>query len=187
MQNPLICSIFAVVKRDTKGTQVPCFFTQQHMIAKEDVIRSAEKALSEIPGMFLVDVSVSKDNVIEVTVESSEGSVSLDNCADISRSIESGFDREKEDFELTVGSAGLDMPFKVLRQYTKAVGSQVEVQFKGGRKLCGLLIGASERGIDLRYEALESIEGKKRRVRVTHEERFGFDEINTVKYHIIFK
>lgn len=157
------------------------------MISKEEMIRSAEKALSGMPGMFLVDVCVSRDNVVEVTVESSEGSVSLDNCADISRSIEADFDREKEDFELTVGSAGLDMPFKVLRQYTKAVGSQVEVQFKGGRKLNGMLIGASEKGIELRYEALESIEGKKRRVRVTHEERFGFEEINTVKYHIIFK
>ena len=64
-------------------------------------------------GCFLVDVTVSKDNDVEVTVESEEGIVDLDDCVAISRFFETQFDREKEDYSLTVTSAGLDQPFLV--------------------------------------------------------------------------
>ena len=77
---------------------------------------------------YIVDVTISKDNDVEVTIESEEGTVELDDCVAISRYFESKFDREKEDYSLTVTSAGLDQPFKVLKQYQKAVGKIVEVE-----------------------------------------------------------
>lgn len=156
------------------------------MISKEELTACVEAILTERPELFLVDIAISKDNIIEVTIESETSGMTLDDCVWISRKIEEKFDREKEDYELTVGSAGLDTPFKVRKQYDKAVGSEVEVQFKGGRKIIGILTAADDSGITLSYEQLETVEGKKRRVKVQHNDRFGLDEVNSVRFHIIF-
>ena len=68
-------------------------------------------------GLYIVDVSISKDNEIEVIIEKEEGIVELDDCVAMSRYFETCFDREQEDYSLTMSSAGLDQPFKVLKQY----------------------------------------------------------------------
>ena len=100
-------------------------------------------------GLYIVDVSINKDNEIEVIIEKEEGIVELDDCVSMSRYFETCFDREKEDYSLTMSSAGLDQPFKVLKQYLKAVGSKVEVQLKGGRKMVAVLEAADEESITL--------------------------------------
>ena len=82
-------------------------------------------------GCFIVDISVSKDNDIVLTIESENGKIELDDCVSLSRFFETKFDRETEDYSLTVSSAGLDQPFKVFKQYQKALGSKVEVSLKG--------------------------------------------------------
>ena len=137
-------------------------------------------------GCYLVDVTVSKDNEIEVIIESEEGRIELDDCVAISRYFETCFDREKEDYELTVTSAGLDLPFKVLKQYLKAVGSKVEVQLKGGKKLIATLTAADEESIALSYTAKEAVEGKKKKELVEHNDRFTMDQVNSVRPYIEF-
>ena len=135
-------------------------------------------------GCYLVDVTVSKDNEIEVIIESEEGRIELDDCVAISRYFETCFDREKEDYELTVTSAGLDLPFKVLKQYIKAVGTKVEVQLKGGKKLIATLTAADEESITLSYTAKEAVEGKKKKELVEHNDRFTMDQVNSVRPYI---
>ena len=137
-------------------------------------------------GCYLVDVTVSKDNEIEVIIESEEGRIELDDCVAISRHFEACFDREKEDYELTVTSAGLDLPFKVLKQYIKAIGSKVEVQLKGGRKLVATLTAADQESITLSYTAKETVEGKKKKEFVEHNDRFTMDQVNSVRPYIEF-
>ena len=137
-------------------------------------------------GCYIVDVTVSKDNDIELTIESEEGIIDLDDCVAISRFFESVFDREKEDYSLTVSSAGLDQPFKVLKQYLKAVGSKVEVQLKGGKKLIATLSAADQEGITLQYTAKEAVEGKKKKEMVEHNDRYTMDQVNSVKPYIEF-
>lgn len=137
-------------------------------------------------GCYLVDVTVSKDNEIEVIIESEEGRIELDDCVAISRYFETCFDREKEDYELTVTSAGLDLPFKVLKQYIKAVGSKVEVQLKGGKKLVATLTAADEESITLSYTAKEAVEGKKKKEFVEHNDRFAMDQVNSVRPYVEF-
>ena len=137
-------------------------------------------------GCYLVDVTVSKDNEIEVIIESEEGRIELDDCVAISRYFETCFDREKEDYELTVTSAGLDLPFKVLKQYIKAVGSKVEVQLKGGKKLVATLAAADEESITLSYTAKEAVEGKKKKEFVEHNDRFAMDQVNSVRPYVEF-
>ena len=70
---------------------------------------------------------------------------------EISHKFEECFDRSVEDYSLTVTSAGLDQPFKVQKQYQKAVGTQVEAALKGGRKFVAELVGADEDAVTLKY------------------------------------
>ena len=137
-------------------------------------------------GFFIVEINVSSDNDIELTVESEKGIVTLDDCVEISRLFEERFDREKEDYSLTVTSAGLDRPFKVTGQYIKAIGSKVEVSLKGGKKFIATLTGANEEGIDVHYTAREAVEGKKKKELVEHDERIGMDMVNSVRPYIEF-
>ena len=137
-------------------------------------------------GCYLVDVTVSKDNEIEVIIESEEGRIELDDCVAISRYFETCFDREKEDYSLTVSSAGLDQPFKVLKQYLKAVGTKVEAQIKGGRKMVAVLEAADEESITLKYSVKEAVEGKKKKELVEHLDRFTMDQVNAVRPYIEF-
>ena len=135
---------------------------------------------------YIVDVTVSKDNDVEITIESEEGTVELDDCVAISRHFESKFDREQEDYSLTVTSAGLDQPFKVLKQYLKAVGSKVEVMLKGGRKMVAVLTEADQESITLKYSVKEAVEGKKKKEFVEHIDRFTMDQVNSVRPYIEF-
>ena len=137
-------------------------------------------------GCYLVEVTVSKENDVEVVIESEEGIVDLEDCVAISRYFETVFDREKEDYSITVTSAGLDQPFKVLKQFEKAVGSKVEVSLKGGRKMVALLSAADKDSITLIYSVKEAVEGKKKKELVEHTDRFEMDQVNAVRPYITF-
>jgi ribosome maturation factor RimP len=137
-------------------------------------------------GCFIVDISVSKDNDIVLTIESENGKIELDDCVSLSRFFETKFDRETEDYSLTVSSAGLDQPFKVFKQYQKALGSKVEVSLKGGRKMVALLESADEESITLKYSVKEAVEGKKKKELVEHVDRYTMDQVNAVRPFIDF-
>ncbi len=129
---------------------------------------------------FIVDIIVTKSNEIELTIESETGVVALDDCVALSKEFENRFDRDVEDYQLTVTSAGLDQPFKVLKQYQKAVGSKVTVSLKGGRRFVALLAAADENGITLNYTAKETVEGKKKKVDVEHNDVFPYTDLTSV-------
>ena len=137
-------------------------------------------------GCFIIEVSVSKDNDIVLTVEKEEGVIELDDCVSLSRYFETKFDREAEDYSLTVSSAGLDQPFKVFKQYQKALGTKVEVMLKGGRKMVAVLTAADQESVTLKYTAKEAVEGKKKKELVEHNDRFTMDQVNAVRPHIEF-
>ncbi|EJX08226.1 protein belonging to Uncharacterized protein family UPF0090 [gut metagenome] len=90
-----------------------------------------------------MEVTVSPDDKIVVEIDHKDG-VWIEDCVDLSRYIESKLNREEEDYDLEVGSAGIGQPFKVLQQYINYVGSEVEVLSKDGRKLQGVLKEADE-------------------------------------------
>ena len=107
------------------------------MIDKNVVTRIVDEWL-EGKDYFLVDVTVSPDDKIVVEIDHAEG-VWIDDCVELSRYIESKLDREEEDYELEVGSAGIGQPFKVLQQYLIHIGKEVEILTKEGKKLEGVL------------------------------------------------
>lgn len=135
---------------------------------------------------YLVDVTVKPGNLIVVEIDS-DGAVSIDDCAELSRYIEANLDRETEDYELEVGSAGLTSPFRVLRQYVKNIGNEVELLLKSGVKQTGVLKAAGETGIVLCVEKQVKPEGAKRKIKINEEQSFTFDEIKHAKYMLKFK
>ncbi len=130
------------------------------MIAKETVCRIIDEWLAD-KDYFLVEAAVGPDNKISVEIDHKEG-VWIEDCVSLSRYIESRLDRDSEDYELEVGSAGLGQPFKVLPQYVNHVGSEVEVLTQAGVKLTGTLKAADEAGLTLTVRKKVKEEGAKR-------------------------
>ncbi len=135
---------------------------------------------------FLVDVIIKPGNLIIIEIDNDEG-VCVNDCAALSRFVEEKLDRDVEDFELEVGSAGVTSPFKVLRQYMKNIGNEVEVLLKSGAKLTGVLADASPEGIVVTLEKQVKPEGAKRKITIQENQHYTFDEIKYTKYLIRFK
>ena len=135
---------------------------------------------------FLVDVSVSPDDKIVVEIDHTEG-VWIDDCVELSRFIESKLDREQEDYELEVGSAGIGQPFKVLKQYLIHIGKEVEVLTKEGKKLEGVLKEANEENMTLTIRKKVKPEGAKRPKMVEEDMTYTYNDIKYTKYLISFK
>ncbi len=123
-------------------------------MTKEQIIQAIEPAVRE-RGCFLVDVTVSKDNDIEIIIEKEEGDVDWEDCAALDRLVHEVFNQDEEDYALTVSSAGLDRPFKVMGQFRKALGTKVDVWMKGGKKIKGILEAAGEESITVDGETIE--------------------------------
>ncbi len=154
------------------------------MIEKNKVKSLVEEWLQD-KDYFLVDLTVSVDNRIVVEIDHAEG-VWIEDCVELSRFIESGMNREEEDFELEVGSAGIGQPFKVLQQYVNHVGSEVEVLTNEGKKLRGVLASANESGFELTQTVKRKLEGEKRPRMVEETVAFRYDEVKYTKYSIKF-
>ena len=153
------------------------------MINKSKIIELVEEKLS--PEQFLVDVSVSSGNVIHVEIDSEQG-ITISKCVEVSRHIEGSLDREEEDFELQVSSAGLGQAFKVYRQYLKSLEQEIEVTTRDGQKFRGVLTEVNEQGIEIESVSREKVEGSKKKELVTRTLRFEFDTIKEAKRIIKF-
>lgn len=171
--------------REIGDKEVPYLFFRIIQMEKTNILQTIAPTLEEI-GCFLVEIDITRDNDITIAIEKEAGDIDLEDCIKVNDVVVNAFDRDVEDYSLTVTSAGLDQPFKVLRQYLKAVGTSVDVRLKGGKKLTGTLVSADETGIALGYSQKEAVEGKKKKVLVEHEDRFTFEEINSVIPHIEF-
>jgi ribosome maturation factor RimP len=155
------------------------------MIAKEAVIQIVEEWMEQT-SFFLVDVKISAENDINIEFESDEDEVCIDDCVDLSKFIETKLDREKEDFSLEVGSAGLGSPFKVLKQYLINLGEEVEVITRAGKKFFGILKSADEAGFCVTISRKEKPEGSKKPLLVETDENYAFADVKSVKYLIRF-
>jgi ribosome maturation factor RimP len=158
------------------------------MISKKKVIELAEERMNELNcGLFIVDLSISTTNVIHLELDKAEGYVSINECISVSRNIEHNLDRESEDFELHVSSAGLDKPLRVFPQYIKNVGRDVKVVTIDGKKLEGLLVAANEKELTLETSRNEKIEGKKKKELIVEQHVFPMNQIKETKIIISFK
>ena len=155
------------------------------MISKDSVYQVVEQFIVDTD-YFLVDIKVTPDNRVMVEIDSFEG-VKIDFCAELNRHIESQIDRELEDYDLEVGSAGLTEPFKVQKQYEKNLGNEVETLTREGKKFTGVLTEVHENEFVLEIEKSIKPEGAKRKTIVSENLTFPYEEIKTTKYLIRFK
>lgn len=155
------------------------------MIDTKKIIAAAERHLQGSE-MFVVGCTCSPGNEIELLIDS-DTSVSIDACAELSRAIEAEFDRETEDFALTVASAGIGSELKCLRQYRKLIGRPVEVLLQSGIKITARLDAADEAGLTLSYEEKQAVEGKKRKQLVTVTRSYPFADIKSTREYLDFK
>ena len=154
------------------------------MINKQELIDVINTEL-EGSDIFLVEVKVSADNIIDVAIDSM-GAVTIDDCIALNNKVLDHFDRDVEDYELTVGSYGISDPFKVLQHYKKNMGGEVEVLTTDGKKLKGTLKDANEEGFTLTITKKVKLEGKKRPEMVDEDLNYKYDEIKYTKNIIQF-
>lgn len=152
-------------------------------------ISQIQEAVSQViaeRGCFLVEVKCTPDNDITVAIEKEgDDTVKIEDCEAVNDAFEAVFNRDEEDYSLTVTSAGLDQPLKVPAQFVKYRGKKVEVSIKGGKKVVATLLGSTEEGITISFTELVK-EGKKK-VKVEKEQTLAFKEVNRVLPYIEFE
>ena len=155
------------------------------MIDKKEMEQVVEQFVAD-KDLFLVEINIDhSDNIVEVLIDSMD-SVTLDDCVAVNDAILEHFDRDREDFELTVASYGISDPFRVTAHYLKNIGGEVETLTADGRKLKGILKNADEQGFVLTTTAKVKPEGKKRPELVEVDNELKYNEIKYTKNIIKF-
>jgi ribosome maturation factor RimP len=169
-----------------RGDESPLFLS--HMISKQKVLELINERIAELGnGLFVVELTISAANVIHVELDKHEGNVAIIDCMSVSRNVEHNLDREREDFELHVSSAGLDKPFRVHAQYVKNIGRNVKVVLQNGTKMEGLLKEVTDKAITIETSRMEKPENKKKKELIVEQHEFPFEHIKETKIVISFK
>jgi ribosome maturation factor RimP len=139
--------------------------------------------LSESEDVFLVSVRIKPTNNIKVFLDADTG-LSIDKCVKVNRqmyrTIEENAWYPDGNFSLEVSSAGIEEPLKMLRQYKKNIGRNVEVILNDDSVLEGKLMEANENLVQLEF-----IEGKNKKA-VTVVKEIPFDQIKQTTVLIAF-
>ena len=151
---------------------------------KKKVQDLLEEALAENQALYLIDLSFLPGNKINIVIDGDTG-VSLSECIRISRSIDSNFDREEEDFSLEVTSPDIAEPLKVKRQYVKNLNRILSVKLND-EKVEGTLTDVNKENIVLSWKAREPKPIGKGKVTVEKTATIAYEDIIEAKVKIIF-
>lgn len=136
--------------------------------------------------LFLVELTISKAQVITIIIDSLAG-IDIQTCVNLSRFVESKLDREEEDFELTVMSAGLSEPLKVRKQYEKNIGTKVKIITADSQTIIGVIQAVDDEKIQLLTTKIIRTEPKNKKKEVEVIEDVFFDTIKKTTIEIDFK
>jgi ribosome maturation factor RimP len=111
------------------------------MDIKERTIQIIEEYLPE--DHFIVEVKFGKGvkPKLSIILDGDDG-VSIETCALISRKVGYFLEQDnviEEEYNLEVGSPGLDAPLTNIRQYYKNLGRDVKITLEAGKSKIGLL------------------------------------------------
>ncbi len=146
------------------------------MIEKVRILELVQDALND-SDKFLVNLKITTDNRIYIDLDGDSG-ITIDDCIAVSRAIEGNLDREEEDFELNVSSAGADSPLKLPRQYKRHIGRDLSIETLAQESFEGKLLEADDTQIVVKTKGTKKSAPKM--VTLT------FDEIKTAKIIIKF-
>lgn len=145
------------------------------MTFKEQVELQLNNSLLEKPSLFLIDISISDSYKIVVTLDGDNG-VTLQDCIDVTRAIESNLDREAQDYSLEVASVGVGSPLKLVRQYVKNIGRTLIVK-TNDTTIEAELTAADDAKIVLSWEAREPKKIGKGKETVLKNQEIPYNEI----------
>lgn len=131
---------------------------------------------------YLVSVLVRSGNRIHIFIDNDDD-VSVVDCIKLSKGIEGKLDRDAEDFELLVSSAGLDQPFILPRQYQKYINRKVDVELIDGKKIKAILTDVGEEHIKIKKLIKK---GKSKKLEEGPEQELPLSEIKETKPGIHF-
>ncbi len=135
----------------------------------KDVLEGSDK--------YLVNMKITPDNRIFVDLDGDNG-INIDDCIEVSRAIENSLNRDEEDFELNVSSAGADSPLKMPRQYRRHVGRELSVEPFEGAKVEGILTEAGDTQFTIKTKGSKKEPSK--------ELTFAYEDVKTARVLIRF-
>ena len=135
----------------------------------KDVLEGSDK--------YLVNMKITPDNRIFVDLDGDNG-INIDDCIEVSRAIENSLNRDEEDFELNVSSAGADSPLKMPRQYRRHVGRELSVEPFEGAKVEGVLTEAGDTQFTIKTKGSKKEPSK--------ELTFAYEDVKTARVLIRF-
>lgn len=135
----------------------------------KDVLEGSDK--------YLVNMKITPDNRIFVDIDGDNG-INIDDCIEVSRAIENSLNRDEEDFELNVSSAGADSPLKMPRQYRRHVGRELSVEPFDGEKVEGRLTEAGDTQFTIKTKGTKKEAPK--------ELTFAYEDVKTARVIIQF-
>ena len=150
----------------------------------EKVRALVDEALMQDESLFLVDLSISSNNKIQVVVDGDRG-VPLSECIRISRNVEHNLDREEADFSLEVTTPDISNPLQLKRQYKKNVGRILKVK-TDTEKYEGTLSKADDEQISLVWKTREPKPIGKGKITVEKTVNLNYNEIIEAKVKIVF-
>ena len=156
----------------------------KNMTFKEQVDQLLEDALKERPSLFLIDLKIDDSLKINIVIDGDSG-VSLQDCIDVSRAIDSGLDSEKYDFSIDVASAGVSSPLSLRRQYKKNIGRNLKVKTVS-EEIEALLVAADDNGITLEWKAREPKKIGKGKETVEKSVNLSYSEIKEATVIVSF-
>tara|TARA_B100000795_G_scaffold19900_1_gene13309 strand:- start:164 stop:625 length:462 start_codon:yes stop_codon:yes gene_type:complete len=143
-----------------------------------------DEALALNESLYLIELSISVNNKIQVIVDGDNG-VALSECMRISRNINNNLDREEEDFSLEVATPDIAHPLIVKRQYIKNLNRILKVE-TSEEKFEGTLVEANEDKIVLNWKAREPKPIGKGKVTVQKTATIEYKDIKEAKVKIVF-
>lgn len=153
---------------------LPSFY--KIMSFKETVKVLLDEALSQKPSMFLIDLVVTEDNKISITLDDDNG-VILQDCMVVSRAIEHELDKDELEYSIDVASAGVSTPLKFIRQYKKNISRNIKVTTNELDKIEAKLIAADDEKITLEWQSREPKKVGKGKETVNNKKEIAYAEI----------
>lgn len=170
----------------TEGATSPFFGSILDMVTKDQI---EQLAAAELAGtdLYVVEVTISPASDIELILDS-DSRVNIDQCAKISRAIDTKLEESGEDdYSLVVASSGIGNPLKSERQYARCIGGEVEVLLSNGKKLTATLTKFENGTITITTPEKVAVEGKKRKEIVMTEQVIHLSEIKSVREALTIK
>lgn len=160
-------------------------FPSSFIMTQETQIQAVEKFIEPLlnEDIFLVSIKIKPTNNFKIFLDADSG-LGIEKCIKINRALYKAIEEAgmypEGDFSLEVSSPGVDEPLKLLRQYKKNIGRDVEVVTNDETRKLGKLTAVTEEGITIEYT-----EGKGKKAIVKTEE-IPFAAVKQTKVQIKF-